>query len=270
MSRPAPEGPGLTRRIFLIAAAMAAMAAIIVAVEVTSSRRLVTPANEPVAIQMPPAERIPSEAEIFFPAPAGVAAGRFTLRRATAHPRTLATYRSLRAYPGAPPRIPHGLTTEEFRRERCNTCHERGGYSQRFEAYAPVTPHPEQSACLQCHASNAEVVGRLVPEGDRQALCRQCHAAGGRGAPDPTLNWRSAAWPQRPERSLAGAPPAIPHDMVLRSRCTSCHAGPAAVAEIRTTHPERVGCTQCHVLLDESAAAFTRSVTLRREKEGGP
>ena len=35
--------------------------------------------------------------------------------------------------------------------------------------------------------------------------------------------------------------------------------GPAAVAEIRTKHPERVNCRQCYVALDPEAEPFSRS-----------
>ena len=83
--------------------------------------------------------------------------------RRSAHPRTLATYRSLRSYPGAPPRVPHGLTPNEFRTGGCTTCHERGGFSQRFGAYVPVTPHPEMGQCLQCHVPDAPRVGIALP-----------------------------------------------------------------------------------------------------------
>ena len=53
-------------------------------------------------------------------------------RERRAHPRTLKTFRYLRAFPGAPPRIPHGLSATEYRTGGCRTCHERGGYSPRF------------------------------------------------------------------------------------------------------------------------------------------
>ena len=34
---------------------------------------------------------------------------------------------------------------------------------------------------------------------------------------------------------------------IVRANCVACHSGPAAREEIRTTHPERVRCNQCHV-----------------------
>jgi cytochrome c-type protein NapB len=33
----------------------------------------------------------------------------------------------------------------------------------------------------------------------------------------------------------------------MRENCAACHAGPAAREEIRTSHPERTRCRQCHV-----------------------
>jgi hypothetical protein len=58
-------------------------------------------------------EPIPSEADVFRTKAAVLAIDPTSEIRRGAHPRTLATYRALRAYPGAPPRIPHGLTPSE-------------------------------------------------------------------------------------------------------------------------------------------------------------
>jgi cytochrome c-type protein NapB len=44
----------------------------------------------------------------------------------------------------------------------------------------------------------------------------------------------------------------------MRENCRACHAGPGAVAELRTTHPERVSCRQCHALAAPPAEAFAR------------
>jgi len=43
------------------------------------------------------------------------------------------------------------------------------------------------------------------------------------------------------------SPPTIPHRVLMRENCVACHSGPAAREEIRTTHPERTRCRQCHV-----------------------
>ena len=178
-------------------------------------------------------------------------------RRRTAHPRTLATFRSLRPFPGAPPRVPHGLTADEFRQTRCLTCHARGGYAMRFEAYAPVTPHPELADCLQCHLADDAVVGVSFPAGDGDALCRQCHAPAARRASAAANDWRGASWPAVTTGQRPGAPPVIPHDLQMRGNCVACHAGPGAVQEIRTTHAAWSSCFQCHVTVS-TAAAFSR------------
>jgi hypothetical protein len=209
-------------------------------------------------------------------------------RRPGSHPRTLATYRALRAYPGAPPRIPHGLTADEYRLGACRNCHERGGYSARFAAYAPVTPHPELTQCQQCHSGDATLMG--VPTqagGGPDAVCRQCHApaaqgaaqaAGARVAPaasDGALDWRPAAWPlpARPGGAagarLDGGPPPIPHDLQMREDCLACHSGPAAVEEIRTTHAERTSCRQCHVLAAVAGAAYARPAATGTQPQRG-
>ena len=61
------------------------------------------------------------------------------------------------------------------------------------------------------------------------------------------------------DRATAGAPPRIPHRLLMRENCVACHDGPAAREEIRTDHPERDRCRQCHVPVEtrstfESAA----------------
>ena len=53
----------------------------------------------------------------------------------------------------------------------------------------------------------------------------------GRRVPPPASGWRTLD----------------PHDLFFRGNCLACHSGPSAVAEIRTAHPERADCRQCHV-----------------------
>ena len=104
-------------------------------------------------------------------------------RQRQAHPRTRTTFRFLRAYDGAPPRIPHALSPEEYRTGVCRTCHERGGYSLRFAAYVPVTPHPELGMCLQCHVGDDAVMGLASAGADPNARCPLCHGPDRRTAP---------------------------------------------------------------------------------------
>ncbi|MBM3786036.1 MAG: cytochrome C [Acidobacteria bacterium] len=150
---------------------------------------------------------------------------------AEASTRTLAQFYSRRAYPGAPPAIPHPLFDKRSIGGRsCTGCHAKGGYVPVFKAYTPVTPHPEWSNCVSCHVSAAEK-GRFVETGFIAAK------------PPPV--WDPA---------LPGGPPAVPHSLDNRSNCVACHAGPGAVKEIRTPHPERQNCRQCHVSLDDEGA----------------
>jgi cytochrome c-type protein NapB len=137
--------------------------------------------------------------------------------------RNLNTFYELRQYPGSPPRIPHPVPI--FYRDDnvdCLACHGRGGYDPEQQAYAPVTPHPEQVNCFQCHA----------PQRTEMVF----------GAND----WQSINPPKLGRSQLAGAPPPIPHALQLRADCLACHSGPAAVAEIRVEHASRGNCRQCH------------------------
>lgn len=207
-----------------------------------------TPDAPPVMHTAAPPETIPAEAFPYRGRARELAAPIDVGPRAQAQPRTMAVHRGLRAYPGAPPRIPHGLTDREFRESRCNSCHERGGFVPRFGTYAPVTPHPEFSSCLQCHAPDAMSVGLGIPELTQDVICGQCHVDP--DEPPPTLvaiDWQPAEWPELGQRAMPGSPLWIPHGLQLREDCIACHGGPSAVTEIRTTHPERTDCRSCHV-----------------------
>jgi nitrate reductase (cytochrome), electron transfer subunit len=233
-------------RLLVIGAATAVMVALVLFL----GQRLLEGAGpaEPGGGRIVPADApIAAEADVFRMSPGDLAAGPAGERRASSHPRTLASFRRLRAYPGAPPRIPHGLSGEEQRGGTCNTCHERGGYSPRFGGYAPVTPHPEYASCQQCHVADARVVGTPPRDGSPDALCAQCHTMGAVEPAPAASSWRPLAWPRTGNGVLPGSPPAIPHGFTLRGNCLACHAGPGSVEEIRTTHPERANCRQCHV-----------------------
>lgn len=183
-------------------------------------------ANAPAQVPLAAGEAAPviaSEAGVFEPG----RSGRPTLDvpvRADAGGRTLDGFYRRRAYPGAPPPVPHPVADgRSIGGRSCLVCHGDGGWVPAFTAYAPVTPHPELASCLQCHVAS----GRAGP-----------FRASTFAPPSPPS---SAA-------ALPGSPPPIPHALQLRESCLACHAGPSAVREIRTTHPERVNCRQCHVL----------------------
>jgi nitrate reductase (cytochrome), electron transfer subunit len=152
--------------------------------------------------------------------------------------RTREVYYARRAYPGAPPVIPHPVDERQAFGKACLACHGEGGWVPRFEAYAPVTPHPEMASCRQCH----------VPQAGQPAF--------------RASDWHTPAPPALKAAAMPGSPPPIPHALQMRENCRACHAGPGAVDVLRTTHPQRVSCRQCHALAAPAAEAFARPLTL--------
>jgi nitrate reductase cytochrome c-type subunit len=143
--------------------------------------------------------------------------------------------RERRAYDGAPPSVPHPLAAGLERTQDCAPCHTFGGYNPGIRTYTPRTPHPELTNCLQCHVPRV-VSDLLVP-----------------------TDWRPPPWPEiSPEGGLVGAPPRIPHLLQMRERCLACHGGASAAPDIRTTHPERFNCRQCHLPVEEFEGVFSR------------
>lgn len=137
--------------------------------------------------------------------------------------RTLNEFYELRQYPGSPPRIPHEVDlTFSGKETDCLSCHEKGGYSPEFGSFAPVTPHPENTLCYQCHAQ--VTTEKLFVESE----------------------WKSILPPRLGRSSLPSSPPPVPHSLQLRENCIACHTGPGAVAEIRISHASRGDCRQCH------------------------
>ena len=159
--------------------------------------------------------------------------------------RSLASYYSRRAFDGAPPSIPHKiLDPKSWGGDACNSCHREGGFVEQFQAWAPVTPHPEYTNCRQCH----------VPV-EQKTLFRETTFAGLKPAAIP-------------KGQLPNSPPPIPHALDLRTNCVACHGGAAAVPELRSTHPERVNCRQCHAATNMSATR-TESAEFSRPAPGG-
>jgi len=130
-----------------------------------------------------------------------------------------------RAYDGAPPVIPH----KNFRMA-CTSCHDEQGVEVPDVGFAPPMPHEKTgglsaiSRCAQCHVFHT--TDDLFVSNSFRGL-RQDLRAG--------------------TRLHDNAPPVIPHKQFMRENCAACHSGPAAREEVRTSHPERVRCTQCHV-----------------------
>ncbi|MFC1822747.1 nitrate reductase cytochrome c-type subunit [Thermodesulfobacteriota bacterium] len=149
--------------------------------------------------------------------------------------RTLSEYYSRRQYPGSPPYIPHKVEEADLAQIECLTCHAKGGWTAELKRHTPLTPHPEQVACRQCHVRLTEA---------KQFV---------------DTDWLSIAPPRLGRAELPGAPPPIPHDLERRGDCIACHVGPGAVTSIRVEHPSRGNCRQCHVP-DSNTAPFQRKL----------
>lgn len=146
--------------------------------------------------------------------------------------RSLSEYYKNRAFNGAPPSIPHVLLDEKgIGGTGCLQCHENGGYVDQFNAFAPVTPHPEMLNCKQCH----------VPQKTKELFV--------------ATNWVRPAPFEIDQAAMPGSPPIIPHELQMRENCLACHAGPSAAREIRIDHPERVNCRQCHAAINQYATS---------------
>lgn len=124
-----------------------------------------------------------------------------------------------------------------------------------FDGAPPVVPHPVDNqgpvACLSCHRHGMRLAGRSAPAMSHKELasCTQCHVPGTAG-PAPAVGSATSfvglASPGKGDRAWQGAPPLIPHATHMREKCASCH-GVNGRPGLRTSHPERVSCMQCHV-----------------------
>ena len=140
--------------------------------------------------------------------------------RATA----LAARMQRRAYDGAPPTVPHPVT--QLGATPCLTCHRDG--MDVAGRVAPAMPHGELGSCLQCHVVSEQPMPGLAIE----------------GGPPTQNSFVGMQPPNGGERWSAIAPPTIPHSTLMRARCDSCHG--VLSSGIRSTHPWRESCTQCH------------------------
>lgn len=130
-----------------------------------------------------------------------------------------------------------------------------------FDGAPPVVPHPipqdSTAACLACHGNGMAIKDRVAPKISHAhyGSCTQCHVpaqTGPRITSEPALLaavtnnvFSGAIAPTKGERAWAGAPPTIPHSTLMRSDCNSCH-GPTGLYGLRTPHPDRQSCVQCH------------------------
>lgn len=139
--------------------------------------------------------------------------------------RNLVQFYELRQYPGSPPRIPHEVDVSFSGNETdCLSCHGKGGYSPEFGKFTPVTPHPENTLCYQCHTEVTAAENFVETD------------------------WKSIDTPRLGQSFISNSPPPVPHSLQLREDCIACHTGPGAVTEIRVKHAIRGDCRQCHVV----------------------
>jgi cytochrome c-type protein NapB len=145
-----------------------------------------------------------------------------------------------RAYDGAPPTVPHPVAQGAF--PACLNCHREG--LDVAGRVAPAMPHAELGNCLQCHVVTAQPM-------PGEALA---------GGPPLDNAFAGLQPPRRGERAWPIAPPTVPHSTLMRGRCETCHG--TLSQGIRSTHPWRQSCTQCHApsaALDQRAVAATES-----------
>ena len=149
------------------------------------------------------------------------------------HPRlaseqSLRTQReSRRAYDGAPPIVPHPIAQDSA--ASCLQCHRQA--TRIGDVVASASPHPEYTRCSQCHVSSKGLGSRWNSSKDDLHSGNQFQ---GNHRPKPT------------EQAYEHSPKTIPHTLHMRQNCISCH-GELGTSPIRTSHPERQSCTQCHV-----------------------
>ncbi len=124
-----------------------------------------------------------------------------------------------------------------------------------FNGAPPTVPHPidqkSAAACMACHGKGVKTESLRIPRMSHRFLanCTQCHVEDSPTHMDAELfresHFTGLAAPTEGPRAFPGAPPQIPHTTWMRSDCMSCH-GLAGRQAIRTTHPWRRNCQQCH------------------------
>jgi len=137
----------------------------------------------------------------------------------------IALRKKRRAYFGAPPVVPHPV--DQLSVASCLSCHEHG--LRIGDRVAAAIPHQAYESCTQCHVEQNDLREEEIVW-LRNSFVGQAEAAQG-------------------TRAYVGAPPTIPHDISMRSVCLSCH-GPTGRHGLRSNHPTRRSCLQCHALDD--------------------
>lgn len=126
-----------------------------------------------------------------------------------------------------------------------------------FSGAPPVIPHPvdanDVTSCYQCHGEGKVIDSVIAPKisHPRYTNCTQCHApvmAGAPGKSDALVvenSFKGVITSGKGTRAYLGAPPTVPHPTLMRENCMACH-GLLGTTGLRTPHPWRVNCLQCH------------------------
>lgn len=132
------------------------------------------------------------------------------------------------------------------------------GARRAFSGAPPVAPHSidqrNAQACLVCHGAGVKIGMLVAPKMSHHMMtnCTQCHVEMQQGllasvgqASNVESTFVGLQEPGVGDRIGPGAPPTIPHPIWMRSECSSCH-GSLGGEGMRTSHPWRSNCTQCH------------------------
>lgn len=152
----------------------------------------------------------------------------------TDKPAALVDRAARRAYDGAPPTIPHPIRQDAA--PECLACHETGLVLR--GRTAPAMSHKAYTSCTQCH-----VVSETPMPGGADLVVDP-------RSPNNTFEGLDA--PLAGPRWTGIAPPQLPHRTWMRENCDSCH-GPNGRAAIRSSHPYRQSCVQCHTASEGTA-----------------
>jgi len=136
-----------------------------------------------------------------------------------------------------------------------------------FNGAPPTVPHPihqtSAKSCLACHGVGARSKSLRIPQMSHKFYinCTQCHVESNPTFADPVEFRKNSfvglAAPKSGPRAFSKAPPQIPHTTWMRSNCLSCH-GNAGSHGMKTTHPWRTNCTQCHAPSSDLEQQLTR------------
>lgn len=123
-----------------------------------------------------------------------------------------------------------------------------------FYSAPPIIPHEVETQnpqdCLRCHANVTKLEdGRVAMQTPHPQFsnCMQCHVPGQSNNNQVKSHWQGLEEPTTGDRWFPVSPPTIPHRIFLRENCLSCHGPENPDTKMRTTHPERTSCMQCHV-----------------------